>query len=822
MSAKEQNARYIIDNYLRDAGWILPDNPEKMNVDTEFKNEAGRADYLLKDSKGFPIGIVEAKHELKSPLAGKEQARNYAKSLNCRFVILSNGISHYQWDINQGNPFVISKFPTQRQLELHLNSFNPPREETEEIESNYLALTQLPSYADNPDYQNESTREDFKSKNNLKFLRYYQLEAVKAVKNKLQEGSNRFLLEMATGTGKTNTATAIIKMFLRLYKVKRVLFLVDRLELEDQGKKEINDILSNDYETVVWKEHKNDWIRANIVVSTVQSFISKNKYKRIFKPDDFGLVISDEAHRSLGERSRSVFEYFIGFKLGLTATPRDYLKSVDADSLSIEDPKQLERRIMMDTYTIFGCEDGEPTYRYSLADGVKDGYLVNPTVIKLDTGITAEMMSKQGILFKGVDKDGNDLEEEQLYKKDYRKRFLSDETDISFCRSFIQNAKRDPYTNEIGKTLIFCVSQSHARDITQILNQEIETVHPGLYQSDFAVQVTSEIDNSQDMTVNFKNNVLNGNSPINEFYKSSKTRVCVTVGMMTTGYDCPDLLNVCLMRPVFSPSEFIQMKGRGTRLCNFANNWISKDEIIEILEPQKTTFLLFDYFQNYQYFEEEFDYDKILKLPAIKGDGTGEKRPTQTEVFNKDIDPVTNLEEIKLEQSGMRIDRELYKSFKDIIRNDEKLKLLVNQQKFIEAELYLTDTYLNKPQEYFTLEKLKRSLGLDRNPTALEILLYSFDHIKYIKSKQECIDDEFEKFDDLFKPDDEQFIYSRQVFETYLIDKEFREIIESGHLGRLNVHPVYESYKGLSPDIRQQIPLFIKEKVNLETFSDVR
>ena len=123
------------------------------------------------------------------------------------------------------------------------------------------------------------------------------------------------------------------------------------------------------------------------------------------------------------------------------------------------------------------------------------------------------------------------------------------------------------------------------------------------------------------MTIDFKNNNLNGNSPLNELYKTSKARVCVTVGMMTTGYDCKDLLNICLFRPVFSPTEFIQMKGRGTRLFDFKECWIDEKEIPKTFNSIKSSFKLFDYFKNYQYFEEEFDYDQVLKLPAEGREG---------------------------------------------------------------------------------------------------------------------------------------------------------------------------------------------------------
>ena len=225
---------------------------------------------------------------------------------------------------------------------------------------------------------------------------------------------------MATGTGKTLTSTAIMKMFLRLYRVKRVLFLVDRIELENQAKTEFNEILSNDFQTVIWKENTSDWRKAEIVVSTVQSFVTKNKYKKIFTHNDFDLVISDEAHRSLGARSRRVFEYFNGFKLGLTATPKNFLRSVDIDKLGEKDPRQLEKRFMLDTYTTFGCESGEPTFRYSLEDGVKDGYLINPRVLDARTEITTDLLSKEGYFFEGEDEEGKDISE-TFTKKDFEK-----------------------------------------------------------------------------------------------------------------------------------------------------------------------------------------------------------------------------------------------------------------------------------------------------------------------------------------------------------------------------------------------------------------
>lgn len=176
--------------------------------------------------------------------------------------------------------------------------------------------------------------------------------------------------------------------------------------------------LKPDYETVVFKEHTEDWRKADIVVSTVQTLAYNNKYKTVFKPTDFSLIIADESHRSISGNSRAVFEYFIGYKLGLTATPKDYLKNVDTDDLAANDPRAWERRQLLDTYRTFGCESGEPTFRYSLIDGVNDPdgpYLVNPTVVDARTDITTQLLADEGyaVLRSGDEQDED--EEEKLY-----------------------------------------------------------------------------------------------------------------------------------------------------------------------------------------------------------------------------------------------------------------------------------------------------------------------------------------------------------------------------------------------------------------------
>ena len=823
----EAKDRVVIDDWLRRSNWILTDHEsKKRNVDFEVRG-AGRNDYSLYDSNNFPLCVLEAKSLEFSKnegglLAAKEKTRQYAKAQKCRFAIMSNGEMHYLWDTHIGNPVAISICPTQEELELKLNKYQPDNSKLfeEEINEDYIVLTQLPDYNKNPDYINENKRDHFKEKNKLKFLRPFQLQALKAIQKSAKEGNDRFLLEMATGTGKTLTSCAIIKLFLRSANVKRVLFLVDRLELETQAEKEFKEVLKNDYSVAIWKEKQTSWKVAEIVVTTVQSLKSKNKYKREFSRDDFDLVISDESHRSLGGQSKKVFEYFIGYKLGLTATPKDYLKNIYTNQ-GVLDPRELETRMLLDTYATFGCESGNPTFRYSLLDGVRDGYLVNPKPLDGRTEITTQLLSDQGYTYTDVDEEGNTIEA-TLTRKQYEKTFKSEETNLSFCKAFMENAKKDPYSGEIGKSLVFCVSQNHAGKITQYLNELAHEMFPGKYQSDFAMQVTSKVDRATEMTNNFRNNNLGGTSDFNPFYKTSKSRVCVTVGMMTTGYDCTDLLNICLMRPIFSPSDFIQMKGRGTRLNNFKSHWIDQKEITEEVDYDKKEFLLFDFFANCEYFEKKFKYDEKLKLPTISSPNPGKKVITikPEEVENTNPDPLATLDVIKIGKEGMKIDRMFFDEFAEKIKTHTSIEEMMNNRDFDQAEQYLNDNLLNKPDEYYTLDKLKRALKLDRGLSTKELLLYVFGHINKIKSKDELFEDEFDKFDNLFNPDENSFDAIRQVFEAYATDSEFREIVDSGRFAELNIHPTGEYFKKIPEEFRTSIPSYIRENIELEKFTN--
>lgn len=834
----EAKARIKINKLLEEAGWrFFSENGKPANIvlesntkitqqqldefgDNFEKTSNGFIDYLLLDDKGFPFIILEAKKEEINPLAAKEQARKYATAQKCRFVILSNGNQHYLWDLLRGNPNIISKFPTPETVDSY-TSFKPNPQSliSESVKEDYILITQKPDYDRDPRWIDERQRKNYLEENKLRLLRRYQVNAVEKIQQEVKDGKDRFLFEMATGTGKTLTAAAVIKLFLRTGNARRVLFLVDRLELEDQADKAFKEYLRNDYQCSIYKENRDDWRKSEIVVSTVQSFLFKNKYKRIFLPTDFDLVISDEAHRSIGGNSRAVFEYFIGYKLGLTATPKDYLKKIDPEKLNQNDPRELERRMLLDTYTTFGCADGKPTFQYSLLHGVKDGFLVNPIIADARTEITTQLLSDEGYSVMTKDEEGNE-EKEFFFQRDFERKFFSDNTNKIFCKTYLENALRDPVTGEIGKTILFCVSQNHAAKVTQILNEFADKMFPNKYQSDFALQVTSVVEDAQQFTINFTNNNLNGTGNFNPLYKTSKTRVCVTVGMMTTGYDCPDLLNVGLMRPIFSPTDFIQIKGRGTRKHNFLKELLDKEFAKQILQPDKRNFKLFDFFANCEYFEERFNYDEVLKLPP-KGEGreSGGAYTVPEDYDSIKQDPLKIWKESEVGAQGMKIDRMYFDRFEETIKEDEAVQKMIEKKDLESIEKYILQNIFDKPEDFYNLIKLQNAAKVDRKLSLLEIIEKIFGFIPYFKSKDELLEDEFEKFDSRYLPDEQIFYYAKNYFKSYITDKEFRDIIDNKNFALLNTNPNGEVFSKLTPELRSLIPQYIKENISLNRFA---
>jgi type I restriction enzyme R subunit len=837
---KEAKARIKINKLLEEAGWrffdadgkkanILLENNTKITksvVDSYGENYEkttnGYIDFLLLDDHGKPFIVLEAKSDEKHPLSAKDQAHDYAVGKDCRYIILSNGDTHFFWDIEKGNPEQIVKFPSPTSLQSN-TQFKPDRSKliNEKIERDYVVTTQLPTYAASPDYQNETTREAYVEKNGLRFLRPYQIEALQSIQQAMKNGKDRFLFEMATGTGKTLTAGAAIKLFLRSGNATRVLFLVDRLELEDQALKDLQIYLKNDYRVLIYKENRDDWMSADIVVTTVQSLLFNNKYLRIFSPTDFDLVISDEAHRSIGGNSRAVFEFFVGYKLGLTATPRRYLKNFDRSNKNYYE--EIEKRQLKDTYATFGCdEDLKPTFQYDLVKGAKEGYLIQPFVVDARTEITTKLLSEEGYIVDYKDELGNE-QEEAFGQRDFEKNFFSEKTNEIFCDTFLKKALRDPISNEIGKSIIYCVSQNHAAKITNLLNNLASQMFPEKYQSDFAVQVTSWVSDAQQYTINFRNNNLKGRTTFLEGYLSSKARVCVTVGMMTTGYDCPDILNLVLLRPIYSPTDFIQMKGRGTRRNNFRYEHKNELNEAEVVLEKKTQYKLFDFFANCEYFEEEFDYDEVISLPkTFEKPKVQPPPPPPLAGYESAIpDPLLTVKERQIGIGGMKIDRIFFQDFTAKIVNDERIKQAAKDGALARIEHYVSEKYLNKPDEYFTLEKLRKSLLIDRNISIRELLEKIFFNTE-IKQKNELLDDEFDKFVSINKPDNADMMALKQYFKAYITDPTTRDIIDNSKYQDLYNNPAFTAadYQSVEEAYRSQIPDYIKNYVlNNQQFS---
>jgi type I restriction enzyme R subunit len=847
MPAKEAKARIKINKLLEESGWCLVDDcngpatvvlegkvkithndADEMGEDYE-KTTKGFIDYLLLDERGYPLIILEAKSEDKNPLVGKEQARKYARGQNCGYVILSNGNIHYFWDIEKSNPSIITKFPSQQSVK-NYSAYKPQPDRliNEKVSEDYIVITQKPNYNQIPEYQDPNSKESFIEANKLRFLRKYQVDAVKAIQDSVRKGNERFLFEMATGTGKTLVSAAVIKLFLRTGNAKRVLFLVDRLELETQAKNAFVEYLTPDFKTVIYKEQRDDWRYAEIVVTTVQSLLFNNKFTRLFSPVDFDLVISDEAHRSIGGNARALFEYFIGYKLGLTATPKDYLKQFNSKTPSHNDPREYERRLLLDTYRTFGCESGTPTFRYSLIDGVNDGFLVNPLVVDARTDVTTQLLSEKGYaVIVPVEDEGDVREEEQsFFQRDFEKKFFSEDTNNVFCKAFMDNAFIDPISGEIGKTIIFAVSQNHASGITQKLNELAHLKFPGKYKSDFALQVTSFIQGAQQFTINFSNksNNLSGTANFIEWYRTSKTRVCVTVGMMTTGYDCTDLLNICLMRPIFSPTDFIQIKGRGTRRHNFTMQVTDTRKANEIGKVGKEKFKLFDFFGNYEYFEEKFQYDQILKLPAkVSAKHHGQAVPVPAEYENPEKDLLFPVQEIKVGLEGMKIDRMFFDRFGETIKKDEVVVQNLEEGNWDRVLNHINQEIFNKPEEFFSIEKLRRSISSDRRITLREIVEYIFGLIPLIKSREELLDEEFDKFITDCKPGEKDNIIAlKYFFKSYITDNKLRDIVENKKFAELNVNSSFttKDLKAVPERWRQLIPEYIKDYVPLNKFTN--
>jgi type I restriction enzyme R subunit len=278
------------------------------------------------------------------------------------------------------------------------------------------------------------------------------------------------------------------------------------------------------------------------------------------------------------------------------------------------------------------------------------------------------------------------------------------------------------------------------------------------------------------------------------------------------------------MRPIFSPTDFIQIKGRGTRKHNFAVQVADPSRANEIGKVDKEKFKLFDFFGNYEYFEEKFQYDQVLKLPILhkaRKHGEPVPLPTEYEVFDPDILHPVN--EIIVGLQGMKIDRMFFDRFGETVKKDEVIVQGLEEGNWDKILDHINREILNKPEDFYTIEKLRKSINTDRRVTLREIVEYIFGLIPFIKSKDELLDEEFNKFIADCKPGEKDDIIAlKYFFKSYITDSKLRDIIESKKFAELNVNPSFSTkdFKAVPERWRFAIPEYIKDYVPLNKFTN--
>jgi type I restriction enzyme, R subunit len=703
----EAFSRILIDEELKYSRWDLQDSHQ---VRFESHNQSGRADYLLMDKNGGVLCVLEAKREYLDPYDAKEQARGYAENLKAPFVILSNGKEHWFWNYErreEKDAYRIERLPSREDMERQrLKNLQPPRPLlTAKVSHDYL----------------RRFRDDIQ-------LRTYQIRALDEIAKQFDnEKRRKFLLEMATGTGKTLLCAALIRRFLETRNAERVLFIVDRIELAKQTMEDFNVVL-REYSPVIYKNARRtgELLGSSVVVATIQSLMVDRRYREEFTPFYFDLVVNDEAHRSIYGDAREVVQFFQGTRIGLTATPKAYLKNIDLNKLGEENPKALEARFLRDTYHYFGCEPGNPTFRYDIIEAVKDPegpFLCRPKIIDIRSDITTQSLEDTGWAV-------TINEQEENYKvQDLERKVFTPARNRLMCEAFLENAQKSP-DSKLGKSIIFAVNQTHATALTKILND---------IQPESAVTITSRIKDSSGIAKDFRDG-------------KRLERIAVSVDMLSTGYNCRDLLNVVLMRPVFSPTEYIQIKGRGTRRFTFKEG---------NTEYEKEFFFLLDFCGVAEYFEEKYDYAVPLELPkegkAKSGSASskvsdlkGEYEGQETEKDKKPeipvwhgVDTVISKEIYVVGPDGEKVDVMTFRGaferdLKDFAKTNPEFVEAVENEDDDTVETILNEQFFHKPEWYYSPDKLVKSYGI---PAPTQSFIYHALGKRQLPSKDQVVDD---------------------------------------------------------------------------------
>ena len=543
-----QTRELIIDLLLREAGWDPGgENVAEFEVDglPDTRTGKGFVDYVLWGNDGLPLAVVEAKRTTIDEHKGRQQAKQYADALTTRYgrrplIFYTNGYSTRFWDDTLYPPRQVQGFFTKDELERVIQR----RGGTEP-----LAEVEI-----NKDIVN----------------RYYQELAIRKITERLEARHRTALLVMATGTGKTRTAIALVDLLMRAGWVKRVLFLADRRALVKQAVNAFKRHLPNSspVNLLLEKEAKS----SRVVVSTYQTMMAQidgrtPEGERQFGPGHFDLVIVDEAHRSIYKKYGMIFEYFDGLLVGLTATPKD----------------EVDRN----TYELFDLQSGLPTYAYELDQAVDDEYLVPPSPLDMPTKFL-ERGIKYDDLTAEEQEAWDDLEwredgevPDEIRSADINKWLFNQDTVDKVLKHLMERGVKVAGGDRLGKTILFAANHNHAMFVAE----RFDANYPHL-AGHFARVIDNQEPKAEGLLEAFaKKEGSKDGEPV--------PHIAVSVDMLDTGVDIPEVVNLVFFKVVRSKTKFFQMLGRGTRLCE------------DLFAPgeNKAHFNVFDCCRNFEFFD---------------------------------------------------------------------------------------------------------------------------------------------------------------------------------------------------------------------------
>ncbi|WP_333597846.1 DEAD/DEAH box helicase family protein [Chryseobacterium flavum] len=543
----------IIDRHLQEAGWNVNDLTQVMlefdiNVElSESVNEPQElyqthqfSDYVLLGKDGKPLAVIEAKKTISDAALGKEQAKQYCYNIQKRlggelpFCFYTNGNEIYFWDLGNYPPKRVYGFPTRDDLERYTYLRKHRKSLSQEFINTKIAG------------------------------RDYQIRAIRSVMESLEKKRSRFLLVMATGTGKTRTVIALIDALMRGGWTERVLFLVDRVALQGQALDDFKEHLPNEPR---WPQYQETSFATDrrIYVSTYPTMLNviRDESTKV-SPHFFDLIVVDESHRSIYNTYQEILQYFNTITLGLTATPTDIIDH--------------------NTFGLFDCEDGLPTFAYSYEEAVNHipPYLCDFQVMKIKTKFQIEGINKRTISLEDQKRlilEGKEVAEINYEGTDLERRVINKGTNTLIVREFMEESIKDHNGVLPGKTIFFCISKAHARRIEEIFN----SLYPE-YAGELAKVIVSD-----DPRVYGKGGLLD------QFKNQDLPRIAISVDMLDTGIDVREVTNLVFAKPVYSYTKFWQMIGRGTRLLEPTKikPWCIK----------KDSFLILDCWDNFEYFK---------------------------------------------------------------------------------------------------------------------------------------------------------------------------------------------------------------------------